>query len=188
MARVPRLALPDGLFHVTVNAVAEALICSSAADYARFLRVLTPVVRRRGWRCYSLCVMGTHYHLVLEATARELAAGMETLNGRYAKLFNRDLGRRGHLFRARYSSKPIESVDYLFEAIRYVVLNPVRAGLCRRPEQWPWGTYRALLGIEAAPAFFDVDLVMRLFAPTRDDARRALREFVDAQAVFDRSA
>jgi putative transposase len=175
-----RLDLADGLFHVTVHGVDATAICRSDADYDRFVRLLGPVAGDRGWKCYSLCVMSTHYHLVVESTIADLAGGMETLNGRYAKLFNRDHVRWGHLFGARYGSKPIGTTEYLFEALRYVILNPVRAGARRTPEQWPWGTYRALMGLDPAPDFFDVDLVLRHLGPTREEARRALRDYVNA--------
>jgi hypothetical protein len=132
--------------------------------------------------------MGTHYHLVVRSKIRDLADGMEALNGRYANLFNRDRGRRGHLFGRRYFAKPIETTDYLFEAIRYVALNPVRAGICRTPQQWRWGTYRALLGIDPAPAFIDVDGVLLQLGSTRDAGRAALREYVDGALGFDMSA
>jgi putative transposase len=178
MPRVPRRELPDGLFHVTVRGVEATAICRMHVDYERFLRVLAPVVRDRSWTCYSLCVLQTHYHLVVDSGVRDLATGMETLNGRYAKLFNRDAGRRGHLFGSRYRSKPIQDVRYLGEALRYVILNPVRAGLRAHPEDWPWGTYRALLGVDPAPEFLDVDRVLRLFGPTRELAREELRRFV----------
>jgi putative transposase len=180
VARVRRLDLPDGLFHVTVHGVDATAICRSNADYDRFVRLLGPVARDRGWTCYSLCVMSTHYHLILESKIADLAGGMETLNGRYAKLFNRDHVRWGHLFGARYGSKPIETTEYLFEALRYVSLNPVRAGARRRPEEWSWATYRALMGLDPAPDFFDVDVVLRLLASTREEARRVLREYVNA--------
>jgi len=188
VARVRRLDIPDGVFHVTVHGVDATAICRTDADYDRFVRLLTPVTKARGWRCYSLCVMSTHYHLVVESKITDLADGMETLNGRYAKLFNRDHVRWGHLFGARYSSKPVETEEHLFEALRYVILNPVRAGARRRPEEWPWATYRALMGLEPEPDFFDVDFVLRLFAPTREEARRALREFVNGPLAVDMSA
>jgi putative transposase len=178
MPRTPRLQIPDGFFHVTTHGVDETTICREDADYERFVRVITPVVERKRWKCYGLCVMRTHYHLFVQTSIEQLADGMELLNGRYAKLFNRDHGRRGHLFRDRYFSGLIETEAHLLETIRYIALNPVRAGDRRRPEEWPWGTYRAIMGLEPAPSFLDVDGVLRLFAPTRYGARLALREFV----------
>jgi putative transposase len=178
----------DGVFHVTVHGVDATAICRSDVDYDRFVRLLGPVAKNCGWKCYGLCVMSTHYHLVVESKIADLAGGMETLNGRYAKLFNRDHVRWGHLFGARYRSKPIGTTEYLFEALRYVTLNPVRAGARRRPEEWPWATYRALIGLDPAPDFFDVDLVLRLVAPTRKEARRALRSYVNAALRDDLSA
>jgi putative transposase len=185
MPRAPRLELPDGLFHVTVRGVDETSICRLDADYDRFVRLLTPIGNAHGWRCQIFCVMGTHYHLVVESKIRDLADGMEALNGRYAKLFNQDRGRRGHLFGARYYAKPISTTDHLFEAIRYVALNPVRAGLCRMPQQWRWGTYRSLLGIDPSPAFVDGDTILLQLGPTLNEARAALREYVEAALALD---
>ena len=175
------------MFHVTTHGVDETTICRIDADYRRFVRLLTPLIERARWRCFGLCVMSTHYHLLVESKASDLADGMETLNGRYARLFNRDHGRRGHLFGARYDSKPIETEEHFSEAIRYVALNPVRAGARSRPEQWPWATYRALVGLDPAPEFFDVESVLRRFASTPDAARRAIREFVDGALEVDTS-
>ena len=85
--------------------------------------------------------MTTHYHLVVEAT-RSALAGLKALNGEYARAFNRRHGRHGHVFSERFSARAIESEEYLFEACSYVVLNPVKAGLCDRSEEWPWSFSR----------------------------------------------
>jgi hypothetical protein len=95
----------------------------------------------------------------------------------YAKLYNRDHGRRGHLFRARYYSGPIEDDAHLLETIRYIALNPVRAGICQRPEDWRWGTYRATLGLDRAPPCIALSW-LELFADTEASARLALHAFV----------
>jgi putative transposase len=92
--------------------------------------------------------MTTHYHLILEARTEQLSTGMQLLNGRYALGFNRRHGRYGALFAERYSIRVVESEEHLFEACAYVVLNPVKAGLCDYAGQWRW-SYSAY-GLETA--------------------------------------
>jgi putative transposase len=101
---------------------------------------------RHAWICHAYCLMTTHYHLILEATRSALSNGLCELNGMYARLFNQRHGRFGHLFADRYSTRVIGSQEYLYEACSYVLLNPVRAGLCDRIEDWPWSHSRIGLG------------------------------------------
>jgi REP element-mobilizing transposase RayT len=92
--------------------------------------------------------MTTHYHVVVEAKRAELSRGVQRLNGRYAVEFNERHGRYGHLFAERFTARLIEDDEYLFDVCAYVVLNPVKAGLCLQPEDWPWSYSR--YGLAAA--------------------------------------
>ena len=114
------------------------------------------VVRRHGWTVYAYCLMPNHYHLVLETPADDLAAGMHLLNGRYARRFNVRHGRVGHVFQGPYGARPIADDDHLLRCCRYVVLNPVRAGLCRDPAAWRWSSYRVQIGLDEGPGLVDV--------------------------------
>ena len=87
-------------------------------------------------------VLSTHYHLVVEATCAGLSAGLHQPNGRYARRFNRRHGRFGHVFAERFQARLIETEDYLDDACMYVLQNPVAAGLCDAPEEWPWSYSR----------------------------------------------
>jgi REP element-mobilizing transposase RayT len=107
-------------------------------DYRTFLALLGATVARHGWDVYAFCLMGNHYHLVLESTRADLSEGVQWLNGVYAQEFNQRHDRWGHLFGSRFASWAIGSEDHLSAACRYVVANPVRAGLCARPDEWPW--------------------------------------------------
>ncbi|HSR24845.1 MAG TPA: transposase, partial [Candidatus Eisenbacteria bacterium] len=104
MARRPRSELEDGLFHVTARAVDGTPLFAEDIDRLDFLGLLERAVRRFGWTCAAYCLMGTHYHVVLEARRMDLSAGMRWLNGTYAQRFNRRHERRGHLFGTRFSS------------------------------------------------------------------------------------
>jgi putative transposase len=138
MARVPRTSLPDGFFHVVARGVAGTLIYRSDDDRRRFLQLLGRCEERHRLSCHAYCLMSTHYHLVVGCTRGALSGALCEVNGIYARGFNRRHGRFGHLFAERFSARRIESEDYLYEACSYVLLNPVKAGLCAQIEDWPW--------------------------------------------------
>jgi putative transposase len=138
MSKLLRSSLPDGYFHVVSRGVFDAAIYADDDDRRRFLRLLKQSTEMYGWVCHAFCLMTTHYHLVVEAKRRDLSLGMQYLNGRHAQSFNRQHRRYGALFAERYSVRAIEGEDYLFEVCSYVVLNPVKARLCDRADDWPW--------------------------------------------------
>jgi putative transposase len=138
MPRLRRSDLPDGVFHVTARGVAGTAVFRDDEDRRLFLGLLGRTVDRHDWTCYAFCLMGTHYHLVVRATRKDVSAGIQWLNGTYAQSFNRRHERWGHLFGARFGSWVVERDERFAATCRYVLENPVRAGLCARPEDWPW--------------------------------------------------
>jgi putative transposase len=143
MPRRPRYLLPEtGYFHLTTRSAGGIRIFRDTEDARLFLALLGRVVRVGRWAADAFCLMGTHYHLVCHGNRDDISAAEHRLNGRYAQLFNERHGRRGHLFGDRYATRMIESEEHLEAAARYVLLNPVRAGLCRRPADWPWSGSR----------------------------------------------
>ncbi len=107
--------------------------------------------------------MPNHYHLVLETPNGGLGRAIHCLNGTYAQAFNRRHRTVGHLFQGRYKAILVEREGYLLTLACYVVSNPVRAGLCRRPEDFRWSSYRATAGLEPAPAFLAADRLLEGF-------------------------
>jgi putative transposase len=87
--------------------------------------------------------MSNHYHLLIETLDGNLAKGMRQLNGVYTQYVNRTHGRVGHLFQGRYKGILVQKETYLLELARYIVLNPIRAGMVRKVEKWPWSSYPA---------------------------------------------
>jgi putative transposase len=140
--RILRTTLPDGYFHVTARGVEQRRIYLDRYDCRLFLSLLAETIDRYVWDPYALCLMPNHFHVVLDATREHLSEGMQWLNGVYAQEFNHRYGRWGHLFGGRFASWVIESEEHLCAACRYVIENPVRAGLCDRPEDWPWSASR----------------------------------------------
>jgi len=182
MARALRLELPDGVYHVTSRGNARQAIFLSDADREAFLSTLALAVARFGLLCHAYCLMENHYHILLETPRANLARAMRFLNSSYAQSFNRRHRRVGHLLQGRYHAVLVERESHLLELARYVVLNPVRVGLCGRAGDWPWSSYRAAVGLDPAPPFLTVGWVLGQFAETRATAVERYRAFVEDEA------
>jgi REP element-mobilizing transposase RayT len=163
MGRALRLQIENGIYHVTMLAAGEGAYFEDGDDKIRFLRILGYVIERHGWRLHMYCLMTTHYHLVFTTPEPNIGRGMHVLNGVYARTFNERHRRRGHLKAARYSSELIETEAHALRVASYVPLNPVRAGICAAPEQWPWSSYAATLGLRRQPWFLDDAWLLGLF-------------------------
>jgi putative transposase len=136
--RSPRRLLPDGLFHVTSRGVAGTRIFVDDADRSAFVLLLQRVTELWGWTVCAWCLMGTHYHLVVDARREQMSYAVHRLNGLYAQRFNRRHDRRGHLYEGRFSAWVIRDEEHFATTIAYVLENPVRAGLCSDPKEWLW--------------------------------------------------
>lgn len=180
--RPPRIDFPDAIHHIAALAVEREVVFREPADRRRLIAQLEATVDLYQWRCNAYCLMGTHFHLILQTPEANLSRGMQHLCGAYAQWFNWKYKRRGHLFGRRFASAHIVTDEHLASAHRYVALNPVRAGLCKKPDLWRWGSFRALAGLEKSPAFLDIDGTLSLFGVQKEKARRSFRAFI-AQAV-----
>ncbi len=177
MARKSRIHVPGGVYHVMLRGNGGQAIFPNPDDGARFLDLLAEGTGRFGFRCHGYCLMPDHAHLVLQAGAIPLSRAMQNLAFRYTRHINARERRAGHLFQGRYKAILVDGESYLLELVRYVHLNPVRAGLCDTPEAWRWSGHRAYVGRAAAP-WLTTDWVLGLLAPEEGDARAAYRAFV----------
>jgi REP-associated tyrosine transposase len=174
MARQPRPLIAGGVYHVYNRGVVKLPIFADTLDRIRFLRGLSEVVHRWSWTCLAYCLMGNHFHLVVATPGPDLDRGMQRLQATYAQAFNRRHGRTGHLFHARYGATVLEDEELTRYVVRYVLQNPVAAGLCRTAGDWPWSSHRATLGHVAEPPCLAAESLLRLFG-----GRSAYREYVD---------
>lgn len=181
MASPIRPQAPDVLYHVGSRGVDKQLIFDVVpGDRPVFLKLLERTVVRYRWIVHAYCLMGNHFHLVVETPDANLAIGMQYLKSAYALWFNDLKPREGHLFERRYWSEVLDREEHLFEVSRYVVLNPVRAALCRHPVDWGWSSYRATAGLVAKPAFLTTDLILGIFAGRTSATRRYAQFVADA--------
>lgn len=145
--------------------------------------MLETAVKRFRWTCHAYCLMDNHVHLLLETADENLSAGMQWLLGRYAQDFNWRHGFDGHLFQGRFKSQPVVSNWHLLELSRYIVLNPVRAGMRAVAGDWPWSSYRAAVGSTAAPRFLTLDWLLAQFGQDDAGARANYASFVAAGPI-----
>ena len=171
--------MPGGVYHVVARGNARQDIFLDDGDRNRFLATLRSVVERMNVLCHAYCLMGNHYHLLLETPDANLSLAIRQLNGVYAQSFNHRHARVGHLFQGRFNSRLVEKEAYLLVVSRYIVLNPVRADLVPSPADWRWSSYLAHAGRVEPPSFLNVDwLLTRFDANDRHNAQVAYRGFV----------
>ena len=178
MARPLRIEFAGALYHVTARGNAQADIFVDDADRQQFLALLHHTVDRNDWYCHAYCLMGNHYHLLIETASPTLAKGMKFLNGTYTQTFNRRHQRVGHVFQGRYKAILVQKDAHLLELARYIVLNPVRAQMVHTARDWPWSSYRATAGQVPPLACLTTDWVLAGFAKTQAVAQQRYREFV----------
>lgn len=178
MSRPIRIEFPDALYHVTARGDTREDIFEDDQDRLMFLSTLGQVVEQFNWICHAYCLMGNHYHLLIQTPDGNLSKGMRQLNGVYTQASNRRYRRVGHLFQGRFKAILVDSDAYLLGLTRYVVLNPVRADMVKDPADWPWSSYRASVGLESAAPWLAVDGLLAQFAKQRRLAQQRYAQFV----------
>ena len=170
MARPPRPLASGLLYHVSARGNAKAPIFLTDSDREVFLSGLAVARHLDGLLCHAYCLMENHYHLLVETPRANLDDAMHRLNGSYAMRFNRHHERTGHVFQGRYGTKLITDDAYALTVIRYIAANPVQAGVCSAPEEWPWSSYAATAGLAAEPRFLTSRVIG--FFGDREEYRR----------------
>jgi putative transposase len=179
MARSLRIRFAGALYHVTSRGVARQVIFRDEFDYRERLRLMAEAVETHGVRMHAFTLMPNHDHIFLDTPGANLSVAMHDLNGRYAAYFNRRHGRVGHLFQGRFRAHVVESEGYYLEVSRYIHLNPVRAGLVERPEDWPYGSYAGYVRPAARARWVTYANVLGAFGRAPGQAARAYRTFVE---------
>lgn len=180
MARLARNVLPEVCdLHVFSRGIRRERIYVTERDGFAFLFRAAIAFERFGVECRAYCLMPNHFHFQLSGRRADISATMHSLLGGYASWFNRQYEFRGHLFGDRYGTVLLEDEAHELRVARYIVLNPVEAGLCVHPRQWKWSSYRAMVGLERAPDFLKLGWLDRLmgraeFATYVDDGLAAL--------------
>jgi putative transposase len=176
MARPLRLEFPGAIYHITSRGDRQEAIYEDDIDRQQWLDILSRVCERYNWRVHAYCLMDNHYHIVLETADGNLSKGMRQLNGVYTQYFNRQHNRVGHVYQGRYKAILVEKDSYLLELSRYVVLNPVRAGITKAAEECLWSSYLVTIGKRSPPAWLEVEWLLSQFSLQRN---RAIGKYID---------
>jgi REP element-mobilizing transposase RayT len=174
-----RVELPGGTYHVNAKAVDGCKAFRDDRDRQLFLLLLDRELVRSRWTVLAYALMGSHYHVLVRLGECGLSSGFQHLNSGHARTFNRRHRRRGALWQRRFYDTLVETDFHLLEAVRYIALNPVRAGICERPEEYAWCSYGAAVGMHPADPIVNEAELLGLFGTTPDRARQRLREFVE---------
>jgi putative transposase len=166
--------IPDGVHHVTARGDGQKAIYMDDTDRRVFLACLRKATERFSWRCLSFCLMDNHYHLLVRTPLANLSDGMRQLNGTYAQRFNRRCKRRGSVFQDRFHDVLVQRDEHMLELARYIALNPVRAGICQQPEDWPWSSHRGMLGLQTTDSVAVAEMLSYF-----GGSRRRYLEFVN---------
>jgi len=176
MARPLRIEYAGALYHVTSRSDRREDIYHDDKDRLTWLDVFSQVCTRFNWRCHGWCLMDNHYDILIETAEGNLSQGMRQLNGVYTQRSNRRHSRVGHVFQGRYKAILVQKDAYLLEFSRYVVLNPVRAGMVKDPQEWPWSSYGSMIGKSPAPTWLETDWILACFGKQR---KRAIAKYID---------
>jgi len=182
MPRKARLSIPGCVTHIMAHCLDRVKLFGDNEDRQYFVNLLSKYVKETGCRCYAWALMANHYHLLIRTGASDLWRTMKPLNMRYAQFHGRKYGRRGPLFMDRYKSIVTSDQNYVQELVRYVHLNPLRAGVCRsltELDKYPWTGHAVLIG-RRSDVYQDTDAVLRRFGTDLLSARREYRRFLNA--------
>ena len=177
MARKPRIIYPGALYHTILRGNDGQTIFFDDKDRTRFYFLIQEGIERFGHQIHAFCLMTNHVHLAIQISDIPLSRILQNLSFRYTRWVNWRQKRSGHLFQGRYNAVLIDADTYFQELIRYIHLNPVRAGVVKDPEDYVWSGHRAYLGFETIP-WLTTDWVLSLFSRRLSIARKAYMRFV----------
>jgi REP element-mobilizing transposase RayT len=187
MARQLRIQFKKALYHIINRGNERRMIFLDEADRIKYLNILHATIARFNWLCHVYCLMGNHYHLMIETPDANLAIGMKYLNQVYSQFFNWKYNRVGQVFQGRYKSYIIQKETYLLHCCRYIILNPWEAKLVGHPGEWKWSSYAATAGLVKPPAFLDSKWVLEIFGSDVNRAREFYIKFIEADMNGKRS-
>ena len=179
MARSLRIEYPGAFYHAINRGNANEKIFLNNRDREKFLEYLEVTVDRFSLIVHSYCLMDNHYHLLVETPEANISKAMHWLNVSYAVYFNIKRERSGHLFQGRFKAIIVNADEYLQVLARYIHLNPVRAKLVRKPEDYRWSSYNTLIGKAKEPEWLEKNCLLSYFHKTRKKAMRLFRKYCE---------
>ena len=170
------------MFHVFARGNDKRRIYRDDVDRRTYLRLLRGTTKHCRWRLLAYCLMENHVHLLIETPNANLGAGLHRIHGAYAKRFHARHGSSGHVFQDRFGSVRVKTDEQLWTVAVYIAMNPVEAGLCRDPAEWPWSSHHAVL-TGTGPDWIDIPRLLDYFAAAGGDGKRRYAAAFTAEAA-----
>lgn len=177
MPRLPRLHVCGAFYHVTLRGNHRQPIFRQSADRACLNAIVRESMERSESRLHAYCWMTNHLHLLVQVSSAPLGQCIRRIASCYARWYQKQLDTTGHLFERRYHALLVDVDSYLLELIRYIHLNPVRAGLVSDPVEHPWSSHHNYLGTAVDP-WVTTGFALSLFGGRTDVARSAYVRFI----------
>lgn len=178
MARQLRIEYEGAIYHITARGNERKKIFFTERDYQRFKEYLVIAQERFGCDLHAYVCMGNHYHLILETPEKNLSRVMHYLNSSYTTYINVKRKRNGHLLQGRFKSIVVDKDSYLLELSRYLHLNPVRAGMVERPEDYLYSSYKAYIDQRQTDCV-KTGMILEMMATTTRVATQKYRDYVE---------
>ena len=185
MARPIRIQYPGAFYHIMSRGSDRLNIFNDTLDYQDFLLVFFDTINRYNWTCYAYCLMPNHYHLLIKTHEANLSLGMRQLNGVYTQNYNIRYKRIGHLFQGRFKSILVEEEKYKYELIRYIALNPLRANIAQKIEDWEWNSVLEILGKANKTGCINIKEILFNFDQDENKAKEIFLNFLSLKCEED---
>lgn len=180
MPRKARLLVPGAIHHIMARGIEGRDIFIDDGDRNFFLSLLSKYLERSGHACYAWVLMDTHYHLLLRTTEEPLGIFMRRLNCSYAMYYRNKYKRKGYVFQDRYKSIVTQDQGYIEQLVRYIHLNPIRAGICKNIKEldkYQWSGHSVLMG-KQRNTFQNTKDIIRRFATDHETGIQGYRAYI----------
>lgn len=178
MGRQLRIEYPGALYHITSRGNEKKDIYKENSDKEKFLEILHAYHKRYDILVHSYVLMDNHYHMILETPRANLLKVMHGINSGYTGYFNRKYSRSGHLFQGRYKAILVDKENYLLELSRYVHLNPVRANMVEKPEDYKWSSYMGFIG-NKEQEYVEYAWILSNYGKNKKKSKRGYEKYVE---------
>lgn len=159
MSRIPRNYIKTSFFHVITQGINKSYIFERAEDIKYYIKIMYQLTQEQKIKIIGYCIMSNHAHMLIETEEiNELSKYMQRLNTKYGKYYNKKYNRVGYVFRDRYRAQGIYTEKYLYNCLRYIYNNPVKAGICKNAEDYPYSNYKKIDGeLDEDYTFIDIE-------------------------------
>lgn len=184
MGRNKRLWLPAYFYHIVCRGNRRDALFHDENDFRVFLYILQQISTKNPFELASYCLMTNHFHLLLRSQEQPISNVMALINKRYANYFNTKNNFTGHVFEQRYFDKIVSSEYSMLKVSRYIHLNPLEAGMVNKPEEYPWSSYRLLIGSASNNKLpLNLNAIFEIFSGTDLEKRNKYREYVEEEGI-----